>query len=359
MEVLKYIVFISGYLLIVISLLPLIRKDNWFFRVFEYPRAQKLVLNVLILTFFETIADFSNPHAIVFMGCLVLNLLYLFYQIWPYTFFAGHQLHGTREIVENKHFSLLIFNVFQENRKVELCVDTIKRKDPDLVLLVETDRWWKEALDRSLEKLYPHQLGEALDNTYGIMLYSKFPLKDGVVRYLVDKEIPSIRTLVRLPSGEFFKLYGLHPQPPVPTENPRSTERDAEILVVGKEAKVSEVPVIVAGDLNDVAWSYTTELFMKVSGLLDPRRGRGFYNTFHAKHWFLRWPLDHIFCSEHFQLTSMKRLSAMGSDHFPILISLALKKKDVRKNHGEKLRPNANELKIANKKVKPAMRHSR
>jgi endonuclease/exonuclease/phosphatase (EEP) superfamily protein YafD len=359
MRVLQNITFVSGYLLIIVSLLPLIRKDNWFFRVFEYPRAQKLVLNVLILTGFLFIADFSSIHTITFCICLSLNFCYLFYQVWPYTIFSGHQLHKAKTVAPKKHFSLLIFNVFQDNRKVTLCVDVIKKNNPDLVLLVETDTWWKSQLDQNLNELYPYQLGAALDNTYGMMLYSKFPLHNSEVRYLVDKEIPSIRTLIKLPSGEFFKLYGLHPQPPVPQENPRSTERDAEILLVGKEAKRSKIPVVVAGDLNDVAWSYTTELFMKVSGLLDPRRGRGFYNTFHAKHWFLRWPLDHIFCSEHFQLISMKRLSPMGSDHFPILISLALKQEEAAKNRPEKLHPDAEELKVANKKVKPALRHSR
>jgi endonuclease/exonuclease/phosphatase (EEP) superfamily protein YafD len=94
----------------------------------------------------------------------------------------------------------------------------------------------------------------------------------------------------------------VHPTPPVPNENPRSTERDKELLLVADLAKASDLPVIVIGDLNDVAWSYTTELFLKMSGLIDPRRGRGFYNSFHAHYPFLRFPLDHAFISTDFKL---------------------------------------------------------
>ena len=37
--------------------------------------------------------------------------------------------------------------------------------------------------------------------------------------------------------------------------------------------------------------------------------GRGFYPSFHAKHWFLRYPLDHCFHSKHFRLVSFRRLA--------------------------------------------------
>ena len=55
-----------------------------------------------------------------------------------------------------------------------------------------------------------------------------------------------------------------------------------------------------------------------------PRVGRGMFNTFHAGYWFIRWPLDHVFHSDHFCLVDLRRLRRFGSDHFAILTELAL-----------------------------------
>ncbi len=48
------------------------------------------------------------------------------------------------------------------------------------------------------------------------------------------------------------------------------------------------------------------------------------YNTYNARNPILRWPLDHVFHSDHFKLVRMEKGPAWGSDHFPIFIELSL-----------------------------------
>ncbi|WP_342648405.1 endonuclease/exonuclease/phosphatase family protein [Mucilaginibacter sp. CSA2-8R] len=317
-----HITFYLSLFIILSTAIPLIRNDYWVFRVFEYPRLQKLILNALLLAVMLIFYFPANFKDTALAAALTLNLIYLCVKIYPFTPLAPKQL--VKSINTNStrnNIKLLVANVFQDNQNSAAYHQLIKDCSPDLVLMVETNRWW-EAQMRNIEAAYPYQIKEPLENTYGMMLYSRLQLADGAVQYLVENDIPSIEVNVSLLSGQQVKLYCLHPKPPVPQESPTSTERDREILLVGQKAKNSPIPVIVAGDLNDVAWSYTTELFSKTSGLLDPRKGRGFFNSFNAKYFFLRFPLDHIFCSSDFSLKSICTLNNCGSDHFPICVEL-------------------------------------
>ena len=175
-----------------------------------------------------------------------------------------------------------------------------------------------------LEKDYPHCVKWPLDNLFGMHLYSRLPLNEAEAKYLVEDGIPSIHCKVQLPSGRQVNCHFLHPTPPVPEYSTESTPRDAELIVVAKSVQNKAEPIIVAGDLNDVAWSTTTRLFRKISGLLDPRIGRGLFNTFHAEYPLMRWPLDHLFHSRHFSVSKIKRMPYFGSDHFALFTELVL-----------------------------------
>jgi endonuclease/exonuclease/phosphatase (EEP) superfamily protein YafD len=154
-------------------------------------------------------------------------------------------------------------------------------------------------------------------------VFSRLPLAEHEICYLVEDDIPSIHATLELRTGDKVRAHFLHPAPPSPTENPESAERDAELVIVARSVAETDQPVIVAGDLNDVAWSPTTRLFRKISGLLDPRVGREAFNTFHVDYPLLRWPLDHLFHSQHFTLRDIQRLPTIGSDHFPLLARLS------------------------------------
>jgi len=307
-------------MVIIFTLVPLIRHDFWIFRVFEYPRLQKLILNFVLIVLNLFFLPGDTFEIVVFL-LLVANLAYLIYQIFPFTILGRKQIVTAKKPVGQNNIALLIANVYQYNKASDSYLKLIQKCNPDVILLVETNKWWQDQID-VIGNRYPYQLKMPLANTYGMIFYSRLELRNGSINFLVEDDIPSIQVDVKLNSGQWIRLYGLHPQPPVPQENPRSTERDKEILMIAEVAKTCTLPVIVMGDLNDVAWSYTTELFSKVSGLLDPRRGRGFFNSFNAKYFFLRFPLDHIFCSTDFALSGMERMNSCGSDHFPMCINL-------------------------------------
>ncbi|HKJ79360.1 MAG TPA: endonuclease/exonuclease/phosphatase family protein, partial [Prolixibacteraceae bacterium] len=219
--------------------------------------------------------------------------------------------------------SVMVSNVLQTNHEVDKLLALVKKMQPDVLLTLETNKWWEEKL-KPLEANWPHTIKQPLENLYGMNFYSRLELKDVKINYLVTDEIPSFQAKVQLKSGVNVQLFCVHPKPPFPTESKTSLFRDAELLLVGKKVEDIDSPVLVFGDFNDVAWSRTTRLFQKVSELLDPRIGRGFFNTFHAEYPFMRFPLDHIFHSSHFKLVKMKRLSYVGSDHFPIYTRLHL-----------------------------------
>ena len=301
----------------------LIRRDEWWFRGADFPRLQILFVGLVALAGLLFIqAEWTLVRELLLLG-VIAAVAYQLKMVLPYTpIWKKQVLHVRRDQLNvEQQISLLVANVLTPNHKYHLLLEQIDRLQPDVVLTLETDQIWQEAL-KPIEADYPYRVAVPQDNLYGMHLYSRLPLADTEVKFILSDETPSIHTTIRLRSGLDVQLYCLHPKPPSPTEAKDSTLRDAELLIVGDQIKDIDESCIVMGDLNDVAWSRTTRLFQRISGLLDPRVGRYFMNTFHADYPLLRWSLDHIFHSTDFGLVEMKRLPHIGSDHFPIYVVL-------------------------------------
>jgi len=317
-----YIIFtILTVIVTVLTVLPISRFEKWWIRGWDFPRLQLFVIILILLTLELLLLDSGLLRTWILVSVLLLCLIYQAWWIVPYTRFFKVEVKRSDSIEDRQNLKIITANVLMTNRKAKAFIALIEENQPDILVTLESDQWWQDQLD-SLEIDYPYIIKCPLDNFYGMHVYSKLPMKNYQIEFLVEEDKPSIHTLVILPSGHIVRVHFLHPAPPSPTENDESSERDAELIVVAKSVADSEMPIIVTGDLNDVAWSRTTRLFRKISGLLDPRVGRGMFNTFHADYWFMRWPLDHLFHSKHFTLNCIRRLRSFGSDHFALYTEL-------------------------------------
>lgn len=343
--------------ILIASFINLIRLDYWWIRMWDFPHLQLTVLAAIGLLGWLVTGHHMGGYLVLVPIGLLATLFYQGWLIYPFTPLHSKQVLSIRgrdvnKSLESSTIRLLTANVFMENTKMPEVLALAKKYKPDVLFVLEANQKWQDELS-PLTETHPYQILYPLENTYGLLLYSRFPIRHQELRFLIQDDIPSVYAQLELPSGQFIHFYGVHPMPPSPTEHYRSTERDAELLLVGKEARTKSGPIIVAGDLNDVAWSHTTRLFQRISGLLDPRVGRGLFNTFHAHYFFLRWPLDHVFVSGHFQLQSIRRLPNCGSDHFPMLISLVYIS-EVVETEVEMPRPDEDDLEEASEKIREA-----
>jgi endonuclease/exonuclease/phosphatase (EEP) superfamily protein YafD len=299
--------------------LPFINTALWWIRIFDFPRLQIAVLTLVALILAFVYVDFKWEYKLPLLLLVTVALVYQAQLILVYTPLSKTQANDSNMPTHENSFTLLVSNVLMDNEDKESFHVMVNTYNPDVLLINEPDDAWAESISK-LDPDFPYSIKYPLDNTYGMMLLSKLPLTESSVNFLVKDDVPSIFTKITLASGDKIDFYGVHPEPPQPGTD--TYERDTELLIIGREIRESNNPTIVAGDLNDVGWSKTSRLFRKYSGLVDPREGRGLFNTYNVFIPFFRYPLDHIFYSKEFGLLSLKKLESIGSDHFPLLIGL-------------------------------------
>ncbi|MDT0685785.1 endonuclease/exonuclease/phosphatase family protein [Autumnicola psychrophila] len=341
-----------GILAVLLTLAPIIAADYWWIRMFDYPHTQLTILTMVALVVYFAKFDIRSwkdyAFVVVLTACFVFQLL----KIYPYLPHKQYEVgEASEDIKQENTIRFFAANVLQKNETSDLLIKELENQNPDVILLTETNYKWKKSLSEATSN-FPFKVEVPMDNTYGMLLYSKLPLKNSKINFLVDDSIPSIETIVELRSGKDVQLFAIHPTPPMPQHNPSSTDRDAEMMIIAKKTRASKLPVIVAGDFNDVAWSSTTGLFKAVGGLLDVRVGRGFFNTFDATSSLLRWPLDHFFVTEDFRLVDCRTIANIDSDHFPFYLTLSFEPEHA--NMQKAAAPTKEQIMLANTQIAEA-----
>ena len=301
-----------------VSLAPSVATKWWLVRLLDFPRLQ---FGIATLALILHLPLFARRHPGTVLALALAGLVALGADVavlWPYRG-AGAEIRTGATCPEDRRLTVMIANVLLTNRQSQTLLDEVRAEKPDLFLAMEVDAWWDGTLEPLAAEM-PETAKRITGSYYGIRLFSRLPLVAPEIRFLAGRDTPSVVTGVRLRDGGTFTFLGLHPRPPLPGQS--ALPRDAELYAAGQLLRERGGPAVLAGDLNATPWEDAVERLRRISGLLDPRRGRGFVYSFEAGSWWAKWPLDQVFHGPAFSLVSLARLDPIGSDHYPILVRL-------------------------------------
>jgi endonuclease/exonuclease/phosphatase (EEP) superfamily protein YafD len=321
-----YILFSVIALLLLLSstLSILINTENRYLKYLDFPRIQYFIASIILIVIaLLSIKKWRWNDYLIGVSLLCVLLINGFYLI-NYTVLVSTKVYSTENIkTTDCKISLLISNVKMSNTNSKLLLDLIKLKKPNVLLVMEVNKRWNDEL-KVLNKDYPYSQRAINEVTYGMILFSKFPLQNVEVNYLQNKNVPSFNINISIENDKIFSFHAVHPVPPTHFKKLPDNEgqREKALKKLGQSVMNGQFPTIVAGDFNDVVWSRVDDLMGTTNILNDVRVGRGFYNSFDATNFLIRWPLDHVFVTKEFRLKKLERLTKIGSDHFPIFVEL-------------------------------------
>lgn len=216
--------------------------------------------------------------------------------------------------------SLIVVNVHRQNPDRSLAVAYLRDRRPDVAVVIEVDAAWLADLS-SLDEIYPHRVVEPRDDNFGIAVLSRWPLAETEVVTLGGTPFPNVTATVRFHDRD-VRLIATHPYPPFTAAHAAALGN--QLGAVADAAADAAAPCIVAGDFNATPWSLPYRTFAARSGLRDTALGRGVQPTWNARRVAPRIPIDHVFASPDLAVLHRAVGPDIGSDHFPIEVTLVL-----------------------------------
>lgn len=225
-------------------------------------------------------------------------------------------LAGSRPDPRDPQLRLLVANISYPSDEYARLVDLVERENPDVVGLIELTDDWARGVDSGLAG-YSHRLLE-LATGYGIGIYSRLPLLDA---RLVDPGggWPPVAVATLAVDGRRVELFVVHGPSAV---TPRAAARHREYMRdLGELVHAAGDSALVCGDVNAAPWTGPYQELRDRGGLERGDAWRPFEGTYPVWSSFLRVPIDQCLAGAALAV-SWERGPAIGSDHFPIIVSV-------------------------------------
>jgi endonuclease/exonuclease/phosphatase (EEP) superfamily protein YafD len=237
------------------------------------------------------------------------------YSAWPHM--VSTKLQAGPYQLQKGEIPLRIahFNTFKNNSDYAAIAAEVRRLDADVVVLVEMSNAKKKAVIPALKDIYPHAYdcdgGRACD----MAILSKAPIVDaeGQAMWIGP---PYVRVSLGGPY-KGVQVYGVHT-----TRFPHSRAQLTQALELVKLLETAPGHKIVMGDFNATPFSRITRTVEEGAGLMRLTE----LPTWPAQWQMPQLAIDHAFASPRFRVVANQQIGeAVGSDHYPILLTLAFK----------------------------------
>lgn len=232
---------------------------------------------------------------------------------------GGSRAAHAAETPDGSTLRLFMANVMTSNRRADDLIARINEADPALIVLLETDAWWMNALEALTER-WPFVVRQPRSDNFGIMVLSRLELTETEIITLAGDELPTVLTTVTW-DGLPVRLAATHPVPP--TGSRALAWRDEHLRDLALHLADEQWPVIITGDLNATPWTGAFRELCTALSLRDARIGHGLHPTWPATlPVFMRIPIDHVLVPPMIDVVAMRTGAAFGSDHLPVITDL-------------------------------------
>jgi endonuclease/exonuclease/phosphatase (EEP) superfamily protein YafD len=214
---------------------------------------------------------------------------------------------------------LVVANVEAGNTRFASIERLVEETKPDLFGVVELTPEMNEHLRRSLPEYSAHELSVRSD-AYGIGVFSRVPLLSArIVRLPADSGPPSVVVRVRA-AGKVVTFVVTHVHTPF-----AGSIHVRQLRALAAARSTWGERVAICGDFNTPPWSGPLREFASDASLRDLYGDRGWRAySWPTWNWALRVPIDNCFVSNDVFVTDHHNGPAIGSDHFPLVIDLAV-----------------------------------
>ena len=292
------------------NLLPLGARWSWSLELTTHFRVQYLAVTIVLLVLVAWRRRWGACAALVAAGAISVSAV-LPYVPWPLA--QPRAAPATLKVLTVN----VSFRQFAARRLVEL----VREADPDVLIVQELTPHAERVL-AAFDAEFPHHRKFTADGPAGIGLWSRYELESQTTFAL--GRMPAIEARVRAPQG-LFTVIGVHLSSPVRPR--RAAARNRELQALGVRSAAIAEPLVVAGDFNVTPYSpYFTD-WLAASGLTDSRRGRTLSPSWPTMLPWFSVPIDHVAVNSGFAILSHRRLPNFESDHYGVIVELALRER--------------------------------